>query len=435
MDRLANNPNTSGCLRDYVHINPRVDVSELDPDSPVSFVPMDTVEDGIAGGMIPLQRPLLEVQKGYTPFAEGDILWAKITPCMENGKSCIANNLTNKVGFGSTEFHVLRSYDSRLSQVFLWEFLNQETLRKAARYAFTGSAGHQRVPDSFLADLPFPLLTFEEQEKLVAGMSAARMDHRKKQEEADTLLAGLDEYVLATLELIPPPKDERKVFAVMRKAAPPRFDPHFHLPAFAQILRLLAANGGESLGCVVNFSDEVWKPGKHESVTFRYIEISNVDTDTGEAHAVEILVAEAPSRARMVLHTNDIIISLTRPHHGAIAQITQELDSCIASTGFAVIRSIDESRITRDYLWCILRTKMSLSQMLQRASGGNYPAITESELAKVLIPIPDKNVQKVIATEARRRREEARRLRTEAETGWEAAKRWFEEQLLGPVQA
>lgn len=73
--------------------------------------------------------------------------------------------------------------------------------------------------------------------------------------------------------------------------------------------------------------------------------------------------------------------------------------------------------------------------MLQRASGGNYPAITESELAKVLIPIPDKEVQQTIATEARRRREEARRLREEAEAGWQAAKRWFEEQLLGPVQA
>lgn len=405
IDRLAKNPNTSGRLHDYVYINPKIDVSELESDSLVSFVPMDAVEDGIAGGMISLQRSLSEVQKGYTPFAEGDILWAKITPCMENGKSCIANSLTNKVGFGSTEFHVLRSYDSRLSQVFLWEFLSQETLRKAARYAFTGSAGHQRVPDSFLADLPFPLLPLDEQDRLVAAMNAARAERRAKLAEADALLAGLDDYLLAILGLTPPPKDERKVFAVIRKVAPPRFDPHFHLPAFAQILRLLAANGGESLGCVVKFSDEVWKPEKHESVTFRYIEISSVDTDTGEARAMETLVAEAPSRARMTVQINDIIVSLTRPHHGAIAQITQELDSCVASTGFAVIRNIDESRITRDYLWCILRTRMILSQMLQRASGGNYPAITESELAKVLIPIPDKDIQEIIAAETHRRRE------------------------------
>lgn len=86
--------------------------------------------------------------------------------------------------------------------------------------------------------------------------------------------------------------------------------------------------------------------------------------------------------------------------------------------------------VIRDYLWCVLRRKMCLSQMLQRASGGNYPAITEPELAKVLIPVPKMDIQKIIAAEASRRRNEARRLRAEAESGWKEAKRWFEQQLL-----
>jgi restriction endonuclease S subunit len=136
----------------------------------------------------------------------------------------------------------------------------------------------------------------------------------------------------------------------------------------------------------------------------------------------------------MAVHTGDIIVSLTRPHHGSIAQITPELDGCVTSTGFSVIRGVDESRVMNDYLWCILRRKICLSQMLQRASGGNYPAITEPELAKVLIPVPAMDIQETIAAEARRRRDEARRLRAEADSGWQAAKHWFEEQLLGPVQ-
>ncbi len=433
--RLARNPSASGFLRDYVDINPRIDASGLEPDSPVSFVPMDAVEDGATGGMSPSSKGLAEVQKGYTPFAEGDILWAKITPCMENGKSCVASGLINGIGFGSTEFHVLRSRDDRLSQSFLWEFLNQETLRRVARYAFTGSAGHQRVPDSFLADLPFPLLPPGDQERLVARMGAARAERRAKQAQADALLASLDDYLLATLGLTPPPKDERKVFAVTRGAAPARFDPHFHHPAFAQIQRMLAANGGEPLGNIATFSNEVWIPEEHDPPTFRYIEISSVDRDTGEAQAVETPVAEAPSRARMAVHTGDIIVSLTRPHHGSIAQITPALDGCVASTGFSVIRNVDQSRVMNDYLWCILRRKICLTQMLQRASGGNYPAITEPELTKVLIPVPTMDIQNTIAAEARRRRDEARRLRAEADSGWQAAKRWFEEQLLGPAQS
>lgn len=431
IDRLTKSPSVSGFMRNYVVINPIIDTSKLEPDSVVSFVPMDAVEDGATGGVNPSSKRLAEVQKGYTPFAEGDILWAKITPCMENGKSCIASGLINGIGFGSTEFHVLRSKDGRLAQSFLWEFLNQETLRRVARYAFTGSAGHQRVPDSFLADLPFPLLSSSDQERLICRMRAARAERRAKQAQADALLAGLDDYLLATLGLTQPPKDERKIFAVTRGTVPARFDPYFHLPAFAQILQMLDNNGGEPLGNIATFSNEVWRPKEHDAPTFRYIEISSVDRDTGEARAVETPVADAPSRARMMVHTGDIIVSLTRPHHGAIAQITSELDGCVASTGFSVIRGVDESRVIRDYLWCILRMKMCLSQMLQRASGGNYPAITEPELAKVLILVPSMDIQETIAAEARCRREEARRLRAEADLGWQAAKHWFEEQLLG----
>ncbi len=395
---------------------------------------MDAVEDGATGGVSPTTKMLAEVQKGYTPFAEGDILWAKITPCMENGKTCVARYLSNQTGYGSTEFHVLRSRDPRLTQLFLWEFVNQESLRRVARYAFTGSAGHQRVPDSFLAEIPFPLLPEDEQSRLTIHMAEARAVRRARLAEADALLAGLDGYVLDTLGLTLPPKDERKVFATRRATVPARFDPHFHLPAFAQVLRLLAANGSDPLGSLVTFSKETWKPEQHEGDIFRYIEISGVNRETGEATAVETPVSDAPSRARMAVVFGDIIVSLTRPHHGSIAQITRELDGGVASTGFAVIREVNEARLLRDYLWCILRTKMCLSQMLQRASGGNYPAITEPELAKVLIPVPDMGVQETIAAEARRRRVEARRLRAEADADWQAAKRWFEEQLLGPVQ-
>lgn len=295
-------------------------------------------------------------------------------------------------------------------------------------------AGQPNINKEEYKTLEVPLPDTTEQERLVAAMDAARAERRAKLVEADVLLAGLDDYVLATLGLISPPKDDRKVFGVTRAAAPARFDPHFHLPAFAQILRMLAVNKSEPLGSVASFSHEVWNPAEHSGATFRYVEISSVDIETGEAHAVETPVAEAPSRARMAVHAHDIIVSLTRPHHGAIAQITPALDGCVASTGFAVIRDVNESRILRDYLWCILRTKMCLSQMLQRASGGNYPAITEAELAKVLIPVPTKDTQKAIASEAHRRRDEARRLRAEAEAAWQTAKRWFEEQLLSPVQ-
>ncbi len=443
MDRLANNPNTSGCLRDYVHINPRVNVSELEPDSPVSFVPMDTVEDGITGGMIPLQRPLSEVQKGYTPFAEGDILWAKITPCMENGKSCIANSLTNKVGFGSTEFHVLRSYDSRLSQVFLWEFLSQETLRKAARYAFTGSAGHQRVPDSFLADLPFPLLPFDEQERLVAGMSAARMDHRKKLAEADALLAGLDDYVLATLGLTPPPKDERKVFAVQLSSLGKRVDPYSNQSRFRKLFAYIRASKYR----VATFKElaarifsGVTPLSKGDAYVpppdgVRFIRSGEITSDgevtaNSEVHLCDAIHSGMMRRSQ--LKSGDLLIAIVGATIGATGVFTLDEPANI-NQAIAAVRLLGDE-ISPEFACLYLRSSIGQALLDYFKRPVARANINLEEIGEIPLVIPPKDVQEKIVIESHRRREEARRLRTEAETGWQAAKRWFEEQLLGPVQ-
>lgn len=316
---------------------------------------------------------------------------------------------------------------------YLADFLNSKYGKFQSNRLANGGV-QLNINFSEVGQIGVPVLPMARQGELVAAMDAARAERRDKLALADELLAGLDDYLLSALGLTQPIKGKSSVFAVTRGAALSRFDPHYHLPAFAQNQQMLAGIGAKPLGSIVKFSDEVWKPEKDDAPTFRYIEISCVDRDTGEVHPVEMPVSEAPSRARMVVRVGDIVASLTRPHHGSIAQITPELDGCIASTGFAVIRGVDESMVLNDYLWCILRRKMCLSQMLQRASGGNYPAITEPELAKVLIPVPAMNIQKVVAAEARRRREEAHRLRTAADYGWLTAKQWFGDQMLGAVQ-
>lgn len=272
------------------------------------------------------------------------------------------------------------------------------------------------------------------QASFVRAMDVARAERRAKLAAADALLAGLDDFVVAALKLKPSATDKRGVFAVTSGAIRARFDPHFYLPALVQNARMLAEAGAEPLGSFAAFSDEVWRPAEHSDASFRYIEIGGVNPRTGEAKADTIAVVDAPSRARMMVRRNDIIVSLTRPHHGSIAQITPELDGCVASNGFAVLRDVSE-RLNRDYLWCVLRTKMCLNQMLQRASGGNYPAITEQELARVLVPVPTIAVQETIAQEAHRRREEARGMRAVADAAWQAAKHRFEEELLGPIKS
>ena len=111
-----------------------------------------------------------------------------------------------------------------------------------------------------------------------------------------------------------------------------------------------------------------------------------------------MLTKIAPSRAQNIVHKDDIIISLTRPHHGSIALINDDLDECIASTGFAVLREIKAPTLNRTYLYYVLRSQLCLNQMLQRSSGGNYPAITADQLMQILIPIPKPNIQNHIVS-------------------------------------
>ncbi|MDR0674189.1 MAG: restriction endonuclease subunit S [Zoogloeaceae bacterium] len=237
-------------------------------------------------------------------------------------------------------YDLILTFSPNASAHFVSIFLDTEIGRLQLNLV-KGRAAQPHINADEVSALRIPLPNIGEQQNLVAAMDAARAKRRAKLAEADALLAGLDDFLLSTLGLTPPPKDERKVFAVSANAVSARFDPYFYSPELTMNLRMLAAANAQSLGSLTSFSDEIWKPSNHDGATFRYIEISKVSSITGEAQAEESLVAEAPSRARMMVRNQDIIVNLTRPHHGSIAQITPDLGGCIASTGFAVLRNID----------------------------------------------------------------------------------------------
>jgi len=151
-------------------VNPRKPPNDaLPPDADVSFVPMKAVDAD--DGMItdPENRPYAKVRKGYTAFRDGDVIFAKITPCMENGKAAIAGDLVNGYGFGSSEFHVFRPTSSILAK-YLFYFLRQRTFRLIAEANMTGSVGQKRVPTTFVKEYPIPYPPLPEQKRIVAKL-------------------------------------------------------------------------------------------------------------------------------------------------------------------------------------------------------------------------------------------------------------------------
>jgi type I restriction enzyme S subunit len=128
--------------------------------------------DAEAGAITrPEERCFSEMRKGFTAFANGDVIMAKITPCMENGKAAIARGLANGLGFGSTEFHVLRPTGVAAAE-WLYYFIRQESFRKQAESEMTGSVGQKRVPVDFLSQSEIPLPPLCEQRRIVEKVEA-----------------------------------------------------------------------------------------------------------------------------------------------------------------------------------------------------------------------------------------------------------------------
>lgn len=152
-------------------INPNHDSRSKESDY-VSFVPMSAFSDRTGAVEEEQIRPYNEVSKGFTPMCDGDVLVAKITPCFENGKIGQAK-LSKDIGFGSTEFHVLRPIESCLEGRFLHHFLRQPRIRVEGQRRMTGSGGQRRVPRQFLESLKIPLPPLEEQKRIAALLDKA----------------------------------------------------------------------------------------------------------------------------------------------------------------------------------------------------------------------------------------------------------------------
>ena len=319
------------------------------------------------------------------------------------------------------------------SNVVLSEYVYEFTKTQAYATwvaAIQRPAGQPNINKEEFKTLELPVPPLNIQRRLVAELNAARAERDKALREADELLNTFKPWALQRMNIKPPVRASRGCYAVRVDSAATRLDPFFHAPEFQVIARAVASVPHAQLGELAGFSSETWNAKKHPTSTFNYIEISGVDRQRGIATAREMAVHDAPSRARMAVREDDILVSLTRPHHGSIALLESRHEGHVASTGFAVIRTVDASRVSKEFLWAMLRLSISLKQMERRSSGGNYPAITQDELARVVVPVPDMATQAEIVEEITRRKVRSEFLREQAELIWRKAREHFEEQLL-----
>ena len=157
-------------VSDVAHINPKVTAQTSSTE--VSFIPMAALSAGyISQIALDAKSSWGTVKNGYTKFIEGDVLLAKITPCFQNRKSAIAKKLSNGIGCGSSEFHVLRVNENIVTQEYLLMFLKSQWFITYGVENFKGTAGQQRLGTSDLKNCLFPLPPMSEQHRIVAKLN------------------------------------------------------------------------------------------------------------------------------------------------------------------------------------------------------------------------------------------------------------------------
>lgn len=179
-------------LGDVCTVNPKkIDAKNLDDNLEVSFVPMAAVSDVLGEIVNHEVKNLQDVRTGFTNFSKGDVIFAKITPCMENGKSAIVGPLVNDIVYGSTEFYVLRCKEE-LNNKYLYHMVRNTTFRAEAKAVMTGAVGQQRVPKTFLQEYQLLLPTLSEQHEIVRLIDELLARERAAQQVTEQALASID---------------------------------------------------------------------------------------------------------------------------------------------------------------------------------------------------------------------------------------------------
>jgi type I restriction enzyme S subunit len=339
-------------LRDVVEINPSSRLSDTSAKE-VCFAAMADVSE--AGRIVNFQmRPLHEVNKGYTSFCQGDVLLAKITPCFENGKAAVVEHLESSVGFGSTEFHVLRP-NSEIDARFLFHLIWNPRFRRLGAARMTGSAGQKRVPTTFLAEYEFRLPKLAEQKRIAAILDKADCLRRKRQEA----IRLADEFL-------------RAVFIDMFGA----LDSQSHAPV--------------SFGDVADLDAPMVDPTSDEYADLLHVGPDRIEKGNGQLLVCETARAEGLISKKFIFDERYVLYSKIRP---ALKKCALAEFRGLCSADMYPVRPV-EGQVTREFIWGLLLSDAFDRYVDTLPDRANIPKLNRTELNAFQFRLPSINLQR-----------------------------------------
>ena len=337
---------------------------------------------------------------------------------------------------------LLRVREDRALPTFITYFLNSDT----ARMQFNRVVKGVGVPDLHLediAEIKVALPGIAKQHELIAAMDKARSQRRQKLAEADTLLSSLDEFILNALDISLPSPDSRKAYAIcLSQMLGERVDAYSNQPYFQKLFTTIKSsqhpvtNLGNIAEPIFSGTTPLAKGDAYVDPPngVRFVRSGEITKEGGVTPTSEVHIREEIHNGKMKrsqLQRGDILIAIVGATIGAIG-IYDFNEPANINQAIAAVR-MRYNDVLVEYVCWYLRCSLGqglLDYFKRPVARAN---INLTEVGEIPIIIPSQEVQKYIIAEVHSRREEARRLRSEADTGWQNVKQWFEEQLLGSV--
>jgi type I restriction enzyme, S subunit len=344
-------------------INPPGAATAVPDHEPVTFVPMAAVEE-LSGRMrTDTIKPFVEVKKGFTRFRDGDVLFAKITPCMENGKIAVARGLRGGVGCGSTEFHVLRPHEAADAE-YLRYFLVRSAYRRDAQRNMQGAVGQQRVPTDYLRESVIPLPPKAEQQRIVSRIEELFSEI----DEGERALERVGQLV------------ERYRQSVLKAAVTGE------LPAGSSPTSWNHAKLGD-LCSLITSGSRGWSEFYADNGPL-FIRAQNIKHDVLDLSDIAHVNLDGVREGlRTRVEQGDLLVTITGANVTKSAYVDVKIAEAYVSQHVALVR-LRDSALTRYLFYWLISPANGRAKLLEAAYGAGKPGLSLADLRELAVPVP-----------------------------------------------
>ncbi len=347
-------------LSEVCELNPKHKLTGLADDLKVSFVGMADVSEITRSIESSSEKNLSVARKGFTHFANDDIIVAKITPCYENGKIAVVK-VPHEFAFGSTEFHVFRTNKEKLLPKFLFYFLSSPSVRNSGTKSMTGSAGQKRVPIKFFQKLKIPLPSLEDQKRIVRELDAADSLRQKRKKTIELL----DDYLQAVF--------------FEKFGDPVRNSKGWEVRSLGEMIDFMTSGSRGWAKYYVDAGDV-------------FLRIQNVRNNHLKLN--DLCFVNPPDTAeskRTKVEQGDVLLSITADL-GRTAVIPENFGNAYISQHLALLRF--KECYSSDYISEFLASQGGAVQMAKLNKGGTKAGLNFKDIKSIQIPLPDIKTQK-----------------------------------------